>query len=420
METVAEKPVSLIRSQRRILCLCWMTYVVAYLLRMNFSVAVPLLKATEGYANTEMGILNGLFFLTYTSGQLLNGLIGDHLRSKVLLITGLTLSAACNLGCALSGSLPMLTVFWAVNGFAQSMLWGPIVRTLALWYEPRVLDRVSFYMALSTIAGYALSWAAASVLGENFGWRSVFFMPSIPVLLFAVLLLLAFRSAPPSSLSRPELPAKKNAQGEAPPERTPLGRYLLYIRMPLLFLMAAALGIVREGISAWLPTSLTDSGILPDGSIWQMLLAIPLINLLGVLLVRQVMRRTNNDSGRTLLCIFPVFVGLALILAVFGGVNAWGTIILTILLLSVTYGSSPIFTSLIPFQLASHGRVSLTAGLLDFSIYCGAALSSAVSGALLDRYSWSFVYIFWLAAAVVGLLAMLFWVSMHKKGRRSE
>ena len=120
METVAEKPVSLIRSQRRILCLCWMTYVVAYLLRMNFSVAVPLLKATEGYANTEMGILNGLFFLTYTSGQLLNGLIGDHLRSKVLLITGLTLSAACNLGCALSGSLPMLTVFWAVNGFAQS------------------------------------------------------------------------------------------------------------------------------------------------------------------------------------------------------------------------------------------------------------------------------------------------------------
>lgn len=420
METVAEQPVSLIRSQRRILYLCWMTYVVAYLLRMNFSVAVPLLKVTEGYTNTEMGILNGLFFLTYTSGQLLNGLIGDHLRSKVLLVTGLSLSAVCNIGCALSGSLPALTVFWAVNGFAQSMLWGPIVRTLALWYEPKALNKISFYMALSTIAGYALSWALASILGESLGWRAVFFIPSIPVILFAVLLLLAFRSAPPSSMRRPELPVEESSQDEAPPERTPLGYYLLYIRMPLLFLMAAALGVVREGISAWLPTSLADSGILPDGSIWQMLLVIPLINLLGVLLVRQVMRRTGNDSSRTLLRIFPVFVGLALILAVLGGINAWVTMLLTILLLSMTYGSSPIFTSLIPFQLASHGRVSLTAGLLDFSIYCGAALSSAVSGALLDRYSWSIVYLFWLGSASVGLLAMLLWVMMNKKGRSRE
>ena len=109
-----------------------------------------------------------------------------------------------------------------------------------------------------------------------------------------------------------------------------------------------------------------------------------------------------------------------LILAVLGSVSAWGSIILTILLLSMTYGSSPIFTSLIPFQLAAHGRVSLTAGLLDFSIYCGAALSSVVSGALRDRYSWSVVYLFWLGVAVVGLLAMLLWVMMNKKGRAQE
>ena len=87
-----------------------------------------------------------------------------------------------------------------------------------------------------------------------------------------------------------------------------------------------------------------------------------------------------------------------------------------VLLLSVTYGTGPIFTSLIPFQLSAYGRVSLTAGLFDFSIYCGAALSGAISGALSDGYSWGTVYLFWLLAAAVGLLAAVAWFFFSKRG----
>lgn len=79
---------------------------------MNLSVAIPVIKQSEGYSNTQIGLLTSLFFLTYTIGQLLSGLLGDHLRSKPLLVTGLLLSACCNLGCAFSSGLPMLFACW--------------------------------------------------------------------------------------------------------------------------------------------------------------------------------------------------------------------------------------------------------------------------------------------------------------------
>ena len=48
----------------RMLALCWFAYIFAYLLRMNLSVAIPVIKQSEGYSNTQIGLLTSLFFLT--------------------------------------------------------------------------------------------------------------------------------------------------------------------------------------------------------------------------------------------------------------------------------------------------------------------------------------------------------------------
>ena len=409
--------------QMRMLALCWFAYIFAYLLRMNLSVAIPVIKQSEGYSNTQIGLLTSLFFLTYTIGQLLSGLLGDHLRSKPLLVTGLLLSACCNLGCAFSSGLPMLFACWILNGFAQSMLWGPLIRTLSLGFTARQLERVSFYMALSTITGYACSWGLASFLSERLGWRAAFWLPAVLVLLFAALLLLLFRSTP----QRP-LPAQEHEPGlaaEAPRSlddpspvvpRLSLFAYLGRICFPVLFLMAAAQGLVREGVGVWLPTVLTESGYFPADSLWFVLLVIPLMNLAGVLFVQKLLRRAGQNSGKILFFLYILITAAAALLFFLGGSNVILPLILMVLLLSVTYGTGPIFTSLIPFHLSAYGRVSLTAGLFDFSIYCGAALSGAISGALSDGYSWGTVYLFWLLAAAVGLLAAVAWFFFSKRG----
>ncbi|MDD4019209.1 MAG: hypothetical protein PHV28_14850, partial [Kiritimatiellae bacterium] len=90
------------------------------------------------------------------------------------------------------------------------------------------------------------------------------------------------------------------------------------------------------------------------------------------------------------------------------------------LLLSLTYGLTPVLTSVIPFQYAHFKRVSLLAGLIDFSIYLGAAIAGVVSGWIADRYPWDRVMLLWLAAAIVGLVLAVWRYFVSKGGQRHE
>ena len=398
--------------QNRILCLCWTSYVAAYLLRLNFSVAIPLLVLGQGYTNTQMGMLSGLYFLTYTCGQLLNGMLGDHLDSKKFLVSGLTLSMICNIGCGLSRDLTVLGICWIVNGYAQSMLWGPIIRTLSLWFEPEKNGRVSFCMGLCTVVGYGAAWTVASVMGEFVGWRAVFLAPAAPVLVMVLVLLAKFQSSPQQGKDSQDIGGTNRDSNDKEPERfkVAFGKYLLVTHMPILLVMAVCLGIIREGISSWLPTLLKQSKAFPDSVVWLVPLIIPIVSLLGLLAIQKVIRRMNSDTGKALIRIFPVLGVLSALLCLLSGVHIWYVLMIMVLLMAVTQGTTQIFSSLVPFQLASWGHVSKTAGILDFSIYCGAAVSTSVIGMLLDKYSWNAVYLFWLFAAVTGVLSAAGWL----------
>lgn len=459
------------RLQQRIFVLCWFAYVFAYLLRMNLAVAIPAMRAGEGYTNTQLGMLTSVFFLTYTIGLLLSGYIGDRVRSKVLLTVGLTVSAGCNLGCAFSHGLPPLFLFWGINGLAQSMLWGPLMRTLSLWFDPKSLRRISFYMTFCAVFGYAASWSLASVLSTHINWRAAFFVPALLVIAFTILLLCTFHSEPPlavrdaidaasalgdpveasssateegvaqnqlsvtqlSEASSPDIatmavggnrcdvssadaPSTLSTPGDASSPAAPvsakrlsLPAYLRHILLPILFFAAAASGMIREGIGVWMPTLLQTSGLFDPDALWLPLVIIPGINLLGVLLVQWILRRMKFHCGRASLLCFGLITCLAAVLAILGGRSAGLALVLMVLLLASTYGMAQIFDSLLPFQYAAHDRVAFTAGLLDCCIYCGAALSGTVSGMLSDGYTWDTVYWFWLAGAVVGLAASAVW-----------
>ncbi len=399
----------------RILGLCCAAYLCAYLMRQNFSVTVPLLVRAEGYSNTALGTMAGLYCMVYTLGQLLNGALGDRMDSRRMLLTGLFLSAVCNIGCGLSRSPAVLGMCWVVNGYAQSMLWGPILRTLAEWYEPEERGRVTLILNVCIVAGCALSWLTASLSGEKLGWRAAFLVPALPAAGVWLLLFSCFRSRPGSARENARPENRRTASGAVS-----TARYLLMIDLPVLFVMAAVLGIIREGIGAWLPTWLSGSGLLPGGAMWRTLVLVPLVNLAGVLAVQKLSAALKGDNRRLLGLVFLVFVLLAALLTLRGGESGWAGLILMTLLMAAAYGAAYVFTTAIPFELSAYGRVSMTAGVMDFSIYCGAAISGRVVGVLLDRYSWNRVYLFWLTAAAVGFAAGLVWLakrSFHLKDR---
>ena len=394
--------------QRRILVLSWLAYLLAYTLRLNFSVVIPALVAARHYTYAQMGLVTSLYFVFYMFGQLINGYLGDHVSSRRLVVCGLAVSALCNLGLIFAPSLAVIIVCWSLNGLAQSMLWAPLMRTLSLWFDCRRLGQVSFLMSLTAIFGYFLSWGSSSLLINHLGWQAVFYLPAGLALLFTVILGLQFQNQPPEATipiaadgGACELPEKKGG------DRLPVRSYFRIIRLPSLLLLAMLQGLIREGIGVWFPTILQSSSRYAAASSWLVLAAVPIINLGGILLVRNLNRRLGGDSNRTILQVFILTAGFALFMILLPAQGFWLILLAMILMLALSSGLTPVLTSVIPFQYARFGRVALTAGILDFAIYCGAAVTSLASGLIADRYEWNGVMILWLAAAVAGLLLAL-------------
>ena len=405
--------------QRRILVLSWLTYCLAYMLRVNINVVIPALVQTFDYTYTQLGLVTSLYFVTYMIGQVINGYLGDRVSSKLLILVGLVGSALCNLGVALAPSLTVLAVCWAVNGLVQSMLWAPLMKTLSVWFYGYQLGRVSFIMSFTMIIGYAASWGFSSVLVRQVGWASAFVVPAVLVLVYAFVMAILFIGKPGDG--EEAAPAGNSIEKQSPEsDSPPILAFIRMIRLPGLLLIALTQGIIREGISVWFPTIISSSGYFSSGSPWLILVIVPLINLLGVIFVRRVNHIMKSDTLRTLLLIFSLVTVSALVLNLFQADWFGMILVVMILLLSLTYGLTPVLTSVIPFQYAHFKRVSLLAGLIDFSIYLGAAIAGVVSGWIADRYPWDRVMLLWLAAAIVGLVLAVWRYFVSKGGQRHE
>ena len=108
----------------------YVSYAAVYIARMNLTIAAPALIEEGILTAWQIGLMGGVFFLLYSLGQLLNGWLGDIFSARRMVTVGLLLTAASNVGIGLSLQADNAICLWALNGFAQSMLWGPLLRTV--------------------------------------------------------------------------------------------------------------------------------------------------------------------------------------------------------------------------------------------------------------------------------------------------
>ena len=161
--------------------------------------------------------------------------------------------------------------------------------------------------------------------------------------------------ARPPRPRRPTKPPPRN-RTRRPKRSCPSWIFFRLIRLPGLLLIALTQGLIREGISTWFPTILQESGRFAAGSPLLILIVVPLINLGGILFVRRINRRLNGACLQTLLLVFGLVTVCALLLNLFLAQWFWPILLMIVLLLALTYGMTPILTSVIPFQFAQYKR----------------------------------------------------------------
>ena len=218
-------PLALLRRYRaQLFTATWLSYFGFYLVRKTYAVLKKPLKEQFGLDDVHVAYPWTIYLITYMLGQFLAAWLGRRMQSRRVLIYGMVVAAACNIGLGwlvdshLASAYLWMCITMGIHGFAQATGWPHNVGLFANW--TRRSERGTLFGIWGTcyqvgaIAGKAL---AAFLLGW-LGMAWSFFGSSIALLAITVLFAFWARERPESV----GLSLEDKAEPDAPP--APAGR----------------------------------------------------------------------------------------------------------------------------------------------------------------------------------------------------
>ena len=185
------------RWQRRVLVSSIIGYATFYFVRKNLSVAMPVMEHSLGIHKTQLGLFLTLHGLLYGVSKFANGFLGDRANARVLMVTGLAMSAILNVLFGFSSTVIALGVIWTLNGWFQGMGFPPCARLMANWFSPKELaTKFSLWNMSHPIGGGLIVILCGYLVGIN--WRLCFIIPAALALVCAAYLWLMLPDTPPS------------------------------------------------------------------------------------------------------------------------------------------------------------------------------------------------------------------------------
>lgn len=383
------------KQEKLIFAGCFFAYLFTYTARLNLSAALPNLSQSLHLTSTQAGLIQTVFAIVYASGQFVNGAIVDRVSPRLHIVCGLVLSALCNLLFGLSSHFWQLVLLWGLNGAAQSMLWTPIVRLIAVWFDDQKRSFVSFCMCLCFVIGHFAAWLISGLMSALFAWRYSFIVPAGILLLTAVMAALCLRDRQ-HTVVYSDGPAMS------------LRQLLFGTGLWLIFIGNFATGFARDGVTTWAPTMIGQSlgeGNALSGTLVSLL--IPVINTAGLFFGQMLLNRSQGNIRATVCKILAGAIVCMLVLAVLSAPPALVLALLMGTLCALMHSVSNMQSVMLPMDFAYTGRVALVAGLCDCMLYLGSSLVSVTSGALIESSGPSAMYLSWALAAVISGAAIL-------------
>src|SRR5258706_16275750 len=114
-------------------------YTSFYMCRYNFSIANKSISTEFGFSRTQMGYIITTALFAYACGQIINGLITDHIGGKRAMLIGAAGTIIMNILFGAASFAGMLGLFIAIRGgvgFLQSFAPPGLVKINGAWLGP--------------------------------------------------------------------------------------------------------------------------------------------------------------------------------------------------------------------------------------------------------------------------------------------
>ncbi len=397
-------------------------YAGYYLVRKNFSLAMPFLIEEEGYSKGELGLALSAVSVAYGLSKFLMGSVSDRSNPRYFMAAGLLMSAGIMLlfGFApwATSSVTVMFVLLFANGWVQGMGWPACGRTIVHWFSGNERGRtVSVWNVAHNVGGGMIG--PLFVLGMAWfnDWHSAFYVPAAVAACIGGLILVTLRDTPqscglqPIEAYRDDYPSDYAQDHEQEfSGRDIFFKYVFSNRLLWYIAFANAfVYLIRYGVLDWAPTYLSEAkDFTVDQSSWAYFLyewaGIPGTLLCGYMSDRLFGGR-RAPAG-------ILFMSLVLVAVMVYWLNPPGQPIIDMAALIaigfLIYGPVMLI-GLHALELVPKKAAGTAAGLTGiFGYLGGAVIANIVMGYTVDAFGWNggFMLLTGSCVLAIGLLAM--------------
>ena len=443
-------------------------YIFFYLIRKNFSFAMPGLTAEFGISKASLGaVLSAAGFL-YGLSKLLNGMLADRVNGRWHMVTGLAVSTAtafvigygAEIITALTGvpagSTPefvgkftiLLSALWIVNNIFQGCGFPPCSRLIPRWVPANELSTKMSIWNTSHSIGAGLAGVLCGVIimatmgadmsanpevvemiagnlkesvdspevlakAQHYGaWKWAFIIPGI-IAAAGVFITAAILRDTPKSVGLPELEeGKKDGEPEVKESQAEISAFIRkhVWQNPVIWALALAdffVYVIRFAVLDWGPTFLQEHCGMTAGWAASTVIIFELFGVVGMLAAGWISDKVfSGRASRT--CLFCMLGTLVAILGFISLQTAGASPVVLLFILALAgmfiYGPQ----ALIGVIASNHAtrKASATAnGIIGFVSYVSVLVSGWGFGLIADsKYGWHGVFIAMVAMAIIGAL----------------
>lgn len=381
--------------------LCAAVYFVSYVSRINLG-AVLVEVVNSGFADKKTAALAlTVCSVTYGAGQLISGYLGDKFKPQNIIFIGFFITAAMNISVGAFSKGAELVLLWAINGFAQALMWPPLVKILSSRLDDeaykKAVVKVSWGSSMGTIAVYLL----APVIIKVFTVKLVFIVSGSLAVIMAFIWKMVYKKHKPFSVERlVNITVKPDEKGG----EVPVAKFNVFVITLLMSVMLAIVlqGALRDGVTNWTPSYISDMFKLDSSVSILTGVILPVFSILSFTVTSFINRKLIKNEIVCAGAVFGVGAVSATLLVLLGDKSVVLSLLLLALLVGCMHGVNLILVCMVPAKFSRFGKVSFISGLINSSTYIGAAISTYGIAVFTDEFGWTNTIILWSVVAFTG------------------
>ena len=384
--------------------ICIFTYLACYYLRNVLSVFTPQMKNTEFFTESSLALLSSVYMISYAAGQLVNGVLGDIIKPKYMVLMGLSTAGAAMLVFPTNRVYAVSVVCFAFLGIGLSMLRGPLVKVISENSLPKYARIICVLLSFVSFLGPFV----AGLFALWMQWEAAFTVSGIISVAMALLSFGLISLLEKKGVIKPlERPAGAKRKTDV------VGVFKIDRFVPFLFI-GMIVEISATSIAFWIPTYIADYLMFPEKSAGVIFSAISLVKSFSPFLCLIFIKLFKENDIKVMRLMFSI--SAALYILMFFIREPWPNIILFMFaIMSTSIAASTIWSIYIP-SLGKSGKVSSANGVMDCSGYVGAAVMNSVFAVVKSSFDWKGMIVAWTGVMAVGIL-LTFFAAKKKNGK---